>query len=72
MTKQEKIQKAYGEYYQEAKFCIDNNGWIVIHKSEKQFKNYHKLFDLDIKCDSEQELRFIRPKSLQGIENNNR
>lgn len=63
----EKIKEVYGAYYEEAKFCIDNQGWIVIHKSENQFKDYGKIFDLDVKYDSEQELKFIRPKALSTI-----
>ena len=63
----ENLITCYGAYYEEAKFCIDIQGWIVIHKSEKQFKDYDKLFDLDVKYDSEQELKFIRPKALSTM-----
>jgi len=66
MTKEEKIREAYGEHWKffngSAKQCaLNNNGWInpILE---------HAPNNLDL----ERGEKFIyRPKSLQGIENNN-
>ena len=63
-AKQEAIKKAYGEYWEKLEYFINKDGWaynyfeeigIEIFGSEADFKNSI----------------FWRPKSLQGIENNN-
>jgi len=69
MTKQEKIQETYGELYNEV--IPDKNGWIDFDKIPD---NLYLLGFEAIKY-SEPENNFtttlLRPKSLQGIENNN-
>lgn len=62
MTKQEKIKKEWANYYSEK---VNDNGWLDIHP--QQFAN-EEYFDR-LKFNSER--HSIRPKSLQGIENNN-
>jgi len=65
MTKQEKIQEAYREYWEDAKHWVNENGWVK--HSKKQDPESFKLFE-------EKEWLgywFYRPESLQGIENNN-
>jgi len=66
MTKEEKIKEAYGEYWT---VDIDLNGWVS-SKSQTYVSAYHGL-----KCEKETKIEndiyFWRPKSLQGIENNN-
>jgi hypothetical protein len=62
MGKQEAIKQAYGEHYDKAKDYIDKNGWCYLFptiKGELDFENTGR----DNVC--------YRPKSLQGIENNN-
>ena len=63
-AKKEAIKKAYGEYWEKLEYFINKDGWaynyfeeigIEIFGSEADFKNSI----------------FWRPKSLQGIENNN-
>lgn len=62
MTKEEKIQQAYGELYN--KIYTDKDGWI-------SYWNYshYKIKDCELKvCDG---TTLYRLKSLKGIENNN-
>jgi len=68
-AKQQAIKKAYGEYWEQVKDYVNDDGWVwdgSIH--------YHTIFKednvLDFKRGSYEELLF-RPKPLQGIETNN-
>ena len=63
MTKEEKIQEAYGEYFI---MCNPNkNGW------GKYISIGIGLQSFDIKTNDKDERLLMRPKSLNGIENNN-
>ena len=65
MTKEEKIKEAYGEYWETLQ--PDENGWSnkMLFHDKVDFSKYatkaiaHGVYK-------------VRPKSLQGIENNNR
>lgn len=63
MTKEEKIKEAWKEYLVEVSDYIDDNGWCNCRIAHK----------LSLSGDSEDSEcgHFVRPKSLQGIENNN-
>lgn len=70
MTKEEKIQEAYGEYWEQLNpltkgRALSNNGWL----------HYDDITDNRgtlINCiDMEGDIDYYRPKSLQGIEDNN-
>lgn len=63
-AKQESIKKAYGEYLEEVRRCIDEKGWCSFN-----LKKYFKEDLIDSKVYRDKLL--YRPKSLQGIENNN-
>ena len=63
-AKQEAIKKAYGEYWENVKDYVDNDGWIDNSIPKFTFGQLKNL-DLEYKNDV-----FFRPKSLQGIENN--
>ena len=73
MTKEEKIQEAYGEYFDKIKCVLDANGWILMTISitreisiefERQVRVHeNNTYGFPTMC--------VRPKSLQGIENNN-
>ena len=63
-AKQEAIKKAYGEYLEEVRRCIDEKGWCSFN-----LKKYFKEDLIDSKVYRDKLL--YRPKSLQGIENNN-
>lgn len=68
MTKEEKIKEDWGKCYDELKNNIDNDGWI-----DSAFTSDLEI-DLDVKDGFDRygtASSFIRPKSLQGIENNN-
>jgi len=72
MTKQETIQKAYGEYWNKD---IDENGWVRLSiNTEKKIVNYlinnKELFDSRVETTKDAYYTFFRLKSLQGIENN--
>ena len=69
-TKQQAIQEAYGEHWGIVKNYVDENGWCELNVSQKEpinnFANHGKTEWKPINnrgC--------WRPKSLQGIENNN-
>jgi len=71
MSKEEKIKEAYGEFWNEVKDYVDENGFIWQStlffpetKMKDKFEIQVKGFDPDGRCK-------WRPKSLQGIENNN-
>ena len=63
-AKQEAIKKAYGKYWEEVRRCIDEKGWCYFN-----LKTYFKEDLIDSKVYRDKLL--YRPKSLQGIENNN-
>ena len=59
MTKQEKIQEAYGKYWEQVKDYVDENGWCYAFFTLKTY------FKTDFTSEK------WRPKSLIGIEDNN-
>lgn len=69
MSKEELIKEAYGEYWNNLKQAIDSNGWIEISWMQENEVN----IDFDLKTNYENGMGqdLARPKSLQGIENNN-
>jgi len=66
MSKEEKIKEAYGEYWDDVKNHIDENGWVNLRIAPEYFLR-DKKFDA---FDKGKE-RLLRPISLKGIENNN-
>lgn len=68
MTKQEKIQEAYGEYFEEIKPWINENGWFDKNSFYKKIFsfNYGEIDVLFSHCKY-----LMTPKSIIGIENNN-
>ena len=64
-AKQEAIKKAYSEYWEKVKDYVDNDGYIDNSIPKFTFGQLKNL-DLEYKNDV-----FFRPKSLQGIDNNN-
>ena len=77
MTKQEKIQEAYGEHWEAVKDCVDENGYW---KGSQNYDETHKSNEIIYKklrrkrmfkdCGDWGVYKII-PKSLQGIETNN-
>ena len=63
-AKQEAIKNAYGEYWDNVKDYVDENGWASYPNVQKHDYDFGKLEFKD-GC------TFLRPESLQGIENNN-
>ncbi len=63
MTKQEKIQEAYGEHWEPVKDFVCENGWC--DRKGSQFSPSLEKFELSLFGE------LVRPKSLQGIETNN-
>lgn len=59
-AKQTAIRKAYGEYWEQVKDSIDDEGYIL--------GNAKSLPKIEFDGDG---FGYIRPKSLQGIESNN-
>jgi hypothetical protein len=66
MTKEEKIQEAYKPHYEDIKNYIDDDGWCLYAFGEHIEIGVSPFGEYDIKC-----YKYWRPKSLQGIENNN-
>lgn len=66
MTKKERIQEAYGKYWEQVEKWVDENGWV---------ESCHFLpCNSNLTCDEEKrnaQYFFSRPKSLSGIKNNN-
>lgn len=83
MTKEEKIQEAYGKHWNEVWAFIDDNGYctqIDYTKSTSERRNHRTLFEMGFREDdglletgmcAKTGNNVWRPKSLQGIENNN-
>lgn len=70
-AKQEAIKKAYGEYWEQLTavaifIALKNNGWVL---EEDLYNDKGTLLDC-IEFEKDMHNNF-RPKSLQGIENNN-
>ena len=65
MTKQEKIQEAYGEYWEVLKSHIDENGWDT---DLKFYEIDYERFDFKVKGHG---VYITRPIELKEIEQNN-
>jgi len=65
MTKQEKIQQAYGRFYNPEKHHYSVNGWVNLNEWSEQ--EVSEIID-EIKMEFRE--FSARPQSLQGIENN--
>lgn len=63
-SKQDAIKKAYGEHWDKVKDYVDENGWASYPNVQQHDYDFGKLEFKD-GC------TFLRPESLQGIENNN-
>lgn len=72
MTKQEKIIEAYGEYWKCFKNVVDENGFVwqstFFYPDSEMFKDGIEIQAKGFEPDGRVKWR---PKSLQGIENNN-
>jgi hypothetical protein len=82
MTKQEIIKEAYGTHYDEVSSFIDENGWCVQidYSTDKELKNHRSLNEigftqnddlLDFGYFSNENKHKWRPKTLDGLEDNN-
>lgn len=76
MTAKEKaIREAYGEYWEQVKDFVDENGWFE-YDFYNQDKSQEYKTAIDLVCDnisttSNPSNTHIRPKSLDGISDNN-
>lgn len=65
-TKQEIIKQAYGNYYPQLERCLDENGWS---------NNWNHFISVESRIFQPEEIekngKCWRPKSLQGLEDNN-
>jgi hypothetical protein len=66
MTKQEIIKQAYGKYYPQLERCLDENGWS---------NNWNHFISVESRIFQPEEIekngKCWRPKSLEGLEDNN-
>lgn len=80
-TKREVIRKAYGEHWDLHKDNVDEFGWSYLGNNSRLLNNYdcslvgewlQKGYD-SFKTGENSHIQqvYVRPKSLQGIENNN-
>lgn len=68
MTKNEVIEKAYGEHFEEMKPFIDENGWFDKNSFyNNQFSFNYEQLDKSFTHSGD----FMRPPELNNIENNN-
>ena len=71
MTKQEAIKEAYGEYWEQVKVFVDENGWVFFSDDENILRlNFQQKDNISTEKTDVESWKW-RPKSLQGIENNN-
>jgi hypothetical protein len=68
MTKKEKIKESYGEYWELIQPDVDENGWVAHwnHFLRTEIQNHYELETMTYGVGT-----CWRPKSIQGIENNN-
>ena len=66
MTKQEKIQEAYGEHWETVKDYVDKKGWLNKKVFEETNLRYEDLNTICLHANG-----WCLPDSLQGIETNN-
>lgn len=74
MTKQEAIQKAYGEQWDTVKDHVNENGWCDLKAVHGGFGNSIGLRGLDLECFDSYHPKYCywkRPISISGIEENN-
>ncbi len=64
MTKEEKIKEAYGEFWETVKYYVDDDGWACYPNVQSHDYNFGEL-------EFKRDCTFLRPISLQGIEDNN-
>jgi len=67
MTKEEKIQEEWGEDFNK---IINSDGWML-YDNQSDIRDLVKNSKFDFKKNEVSRNVFFRPKSLQGIENNN-
>jgi len=78
MTKSEKIQEAYGEYWDLVKDYVDENGWIKTGTYHNNEIIDFELFNIELESDYyeipfgvfTETIEINRPKSLNNIEYN--
>lgn len=76
IAKQEVIKEAYGEYWEEYQRYVNDNGWLtelndVIHHCITTKGRILRDLNNKSNIEFEEVNNYLRPKSLQGIENNN-
>jgi len=68
--KQEVIRLAYGEWWESLSAYVTVDGWVETDKNSLYIRNSFYL-DGSIETTEMYDAKYWRPKSLQGIENNN-
>ena len=71
MTKQEVIKNAYGEHWETVKDYVDGNGWCNWDYKNNCSPSRFEISEFDTLDFKLGKYLIWRPKSLQGIENNN-
>lgn len=74
MTKEEKIQEAWGEHYEVFKEFISDNGWVDFKKAYGDRGLMLSLKNIPLEVMDNYDPKYCywkRPFSLSGIENNN-
>lgn len=67
MTKQEKIQEAYGKYWEQVKEYVNKNGWCSVRRGV----GFDEIIS-NLSWETRTGNQYCwRPKTLQGIEDNN-
>jgi len=67
-TKEQVIKESYGEYWEELKELISDNGWVSFFDDKTRIRDiFHSQENISVSPNYNNNWR---PKSLQGIENN--
>lgn len=70
MTKKELIKNAYEEFYEYVENSADENGWVK-REEHSGFMRSHFYLGKNIETKFIDKVEYWRPKTLEGIENNN-
>ena len=70
-TKEEVIKDTYGEYWEQVKDHVDENGWCKTRKGIGFAQIQQSELHIEFKKDYNFSSYPFRPKSLQNIESNN-
>lgn len=70
MTKKELVKNSYEQFYEYVENSVDENGWVKREEHSGFMRNHFYLGD-NIETKFIDKVEYWRPKTLEGIEDNN-